>query len=294
MENNIKTTSSLLPTKQKVYLFILLAAYFGISIFSTIKVFVKFLDLDDDISDFCGRIKGEILSKDYEECHSISTDFEAWGCIQGIVVIILFVINLMISVMTFISFSCGTKCAFECCTICRTSPQCFECLQWGIKWAECITNAAVNNPVVIQFFISIFCCAATSALLSASKRGDSLCSQLIQKYNLIGKGGCDLEGIITPLIIVIVFFALILASTPIYWILSKCYFNKIDLPDTKVNAGNKAEINIQNESSQDIANKEPNIMETNSEIKPNNFEFKGETNSNIKNEVNSNINEANN
>ena len=35
-------------------------------------------------------------------------------------------------------------------------------------------------------------------------------------------------------------------------------------------------------------------METNSEIKPNNFEFKGETNSNIKNEVNSNINEANN
>ena len=77
------------------------------------------------------------------------------------------------------------------------------------------------------------------------------------------------------------FFALILASTPIYWILSKCYFNKIDLPDIKVNARNKAEINIQNESSQDIANKEPNIMETNSEITPNNFEFKGETNSNI-------------
>ena len=82
--------------------------------------------------------------------------------------------------MTFISFSCGTKCAFECCTICRTSPQCFECLQCGIKCTECITNAAVNNPVIIQFFISIFCCAATSVLLSASKRGDSLCSQLIQ------------------------------------------------------------------------------------------------------------------
>ena len=155
-----------------------------------------------------------------------------------------------------------------------TGPKCAECLKCGIKCAECIRNAAVNNPVVIQFFISIFCCAATSVLLSASKRGDSLCSQLIQKYNLIGKGSCDLEGIITPLIIVIIFFALILASTPIYWILSKCYFNKIDLPDTKVNAGNKAEINIQNESAQDIANKEPNIMETNSEIKPNNFEFK--------------------
>ena len=81
MENNIKTTSSLLSTKQKVYLFILLAAYFGISIFSTIKFFVKFSDLDDDISDFCGGIKGEVLSNDYEECHTISTDFEAWGCI---------------------------------------------------------------------------------------------------------------------------------------------------------------------------------------------------------------------
>ena len=59
----IKTTASHLPTKQKVFLFFLLSAYCGISIFSTIKVFFKFSDIDDDISDFVDKFKKRFLKK---------------------------------------------------------------------------------------------------------------------------------------------------------------------------------------------------------------------------------------
>ena len=40
------------------------------------------------------------------------------------------------------------------------------------KMFYCITNAAFKNPVFIQFCISIICLATTSAMLSASKKGD--------------------------------------------------------------------------------------------------------------------------
>ena len=203
----------------------------------------------------------------------------------------------MILLIAFISFSCGVNCIFKCCTIGKEIPQCAQkCYKCGMECGECIIKAAFKNPVLIQFIISILCCIATSVMLSASKKRDSLHNHLIQKYGLSGIGGIDSKPFNKSLILVIVFFALILASTPIYWILSKCYFNKIDLPDIKENAGNNAEVSIQNESSKDLANKNepPSIMATNSAFNPNNFEIKGETNSNIKNEVNSNVNEVNN
>ena len=228
--------ASSLPSKQKIFLFILLLGYFGISIYSIIKVLTKFTKLEDDISDFCGKIKKEVLSQDYKECSDISHNFEMWGIFQGWAAIILFVINLMIFIIIFKSIACGPKCIDNCCTICQ------NCLPQMIKCFICITNAAFKNPVLIQFCISIICLATTSAMLSASKKGDSFHDQLFQKYNLIGMGGYSLKEINTSLIIVIIFFVLIIASTPIYWILSKCYFNKIGLPDKKVNAGKKAQI----------------------------------------------------
>ena len=294
---NMEPPASKLTTKQKVFLFFLLSAYCGISIFSTINVFFKFSDIDDEISNFCGQIKEKVLKEDYKECSDISTDFGVWSIIQGIAVIVLFVINLMIFLIAFISVTCGTNCTEKCCTIGKEIPQCaIECYECGTKCGKCITEAAFKNPVIIQFIISILCIITTPAMLSASKKGDSLYDHLIQKYDLSGIYGIDSKGFNTSLILVIVFFALILASTPIYWILSKCYFNKINLPDIKENAGNNAEVNIQNESCKDLANtnEPPSIMATNSEIKPNNFVIKGETNSNVKNEVNSNVNEVNN
>ena len=269
--------------------------YNGCSVFNTIKVFFTSSDIDDEMSSLsskCYEIRRQTNGADedvnnFEKC---ANDFGYMFIVQGIAFIVLFAIDLMIFIIAFISQTCGEKCTFECCTLCQKCPQ---LLEGGISCYKCIVNAAFKNPVLLQFIIGILCLCTTIAMLSLNKKGESLSTKLAQKYSL---GGYDSRNINGYLVIVIVFLIVIIISTIIYWILSKCYFNKIDIPNTKENMGNSPEANVTQDSSkiEAYSNEQNNNMATNSEFKQNTYDFKGITNLNINNEANSNVNEARN
>lgn len=277
-----KRAASKLPTKQKVYLGILLLGYLGISIFGIFKVLLLWSNVENDMSSFlrnCHSETNNLKDEQLDEFKKHYDDFGVWGIIQGIVFIILLIIDLMIFIIDFISISWGNQCLFNCCSICRCSKDCLEC---GEKCANCIFENAINNPVIIQFFLGVLSLIATIVVLANSKKGESLSESLNQKCNV---GGYDTKNIHANLVIVIVFLIVILFSSIVYWILSKCYFNKISPSDTNSNTGNNAELNSSNNSS----NKAVVTNSTGLNLATKN-EFKMETSSNKNETKNSNIN----
>ena len=271
----MKTPSSSFPIQQKINMFLLFAIYFAISIFNTIKVFFIFSDLEEDMLSLfrnCNDIRGKILGtdKDLDNYKKCLNDFSTWGIIQGIAMIILLVINLMIFLIIFVSVVFGVKWARECSSIRKSCPHCCRsCLKCVKKCTNCITIYALKNPVLIQFIISFFSLIATIIVLSNFKKADSLSTNLIKKYEV---NGYDSKKIDSFIVMVIVFLIIILAGTVAYWILCKCYYNKLAFSNIKINntnntnnAGKNADVKVSIDSSKiGINSREPNLnLDTN-------------------------------
>ena len=300
----MKTPSSSFPIQQKINMFLLFAIYFAISIFNTIKVFFIFSDLEEDMLSLfrnCNDIRGKILGtdKDLDNYKKCLNDFSTWGIIQGIAMIILLVINLMIFLIVFVSVVFGVKWARKCCAIRKSCPHCCRrCLKCGIKCTNCIAIYALKNPVTIQFIISFFSLIATIIMLSNFKKADSLSTNLIKKY---GVYGYDSKKIDSFIVMLIVFLIIILAGTMVYWILCKCYYNKLAFLNIKINntnnAGNNAEVKVSVDSSKISTNsREPNLnLDTNlNTYTTNNLDPKAATNYNVNETTNQDVSVDNN
>ena len=175
-------------------------------------------------------IKNSEIIEDSNGGSSNYSDTETFNVIKIIVAASLVFIDFMISVFILISLQAGIECTNCCCGPCAQTPQCTKC---GSFCINCITNNALYHPLTIQLILGFIDIILTFTVIK------------IKNANII---------------LILVFLFVIEISTIVYYVLSKCYFNKIpEITSPVANTSNVTNVTVNQQ-------KQPSLpMTTNTE-----------------------------